>query len=161
LNTSKKKKEIYLKIIPFLIGLIILGLDQLLKRIFILKLSSGAYIDCGICDIRLVYNTGTAFGLFAGNNVIFIYISLIAILLILLLILKTPMKHILIRTSYALILGGAISNLVDRLRVGYVIDFIDFRFWPVFNLGDTAITCGIIILFLIIFQEHKNIKEVA
>jgi signal peptidase II len=65
-----------------------------------------------------------------------------------------------LRTSYALILGGAISNLVDRFRVGYVIDFIDFRFWPVFNLGDTAITCGIILLFLILFQQDKNIKEV-
>ncbi len=49
-------------------GLSIVGLDQILKRIFITKLSDGNYIDCGICDMRLVYNTGTAFGLFAGNN---------------------------------------------------------------------------------------------
>jgi signal peptidase II len=156
LITKKKKKTVILNLIPFLVGLGIVGLDQLLKHIFIIKLSDGNYIDCGICDMRLVYNTGTAFGLFAGNNSFFVYISFIAIILIFILIFKTSIRNILIRSAYSMILAGAISNLIDRLRVGYVIDFIDFRFWPVFNLADTSITCGIILLFIVIFSHNQK-----
>jgi signal peptidase II len=141
------------------VGLAVIILDQILKHVFILKLSNGRYIDCGICDMRLVHNTGTAFGLFAGNNSVFIYISLIAIILILVLIFKTPSKNLLTRSAYLMILAGAASNLIDRLRVGYVIDFIDFRFWPVFNLADTSITCGIILLFVMIFSHHQKENE--
>ncbi|MEW6230066.1 MAG: signal peptidase II, partial [Bacillota bacterium] len=50
------------------------------------------------------------------------------------------------QTGTALVLGGAIGNLIDRVRVGYVIDFIDLRFWPVFNLADAAITVGALVL---------------
>jgi len=94
--------------------------------------------------------------LFAGNNSFFVYISLLAIILIFILIFKTPTRDILSRSAYSMILAGALSNLVDRLRVGYVIDFIDFRFWPVFNLADTSITCGIILLFIAIFNQNQK-----
>lgn len=160
LSTKKKKKTVVLNIVPFLVSLGIIGLDQVLKRIFIIKLSDGNYIDCGICDMRLVYNTGTAFGLFAGNNSFFVYISLLAAVLILVLIFKTPAGNVLIRSAYSMILAGAFSNLIDRLRVGYVIDFIDFRFWPVFNLADAAITCGIILLFIAIFNQNQKSRGV-
>ncbi len=160
LSTKKKKKTVVLNIVPFLVSLGIIGLDQVLKRIFIIKLSDGNYIDCGICDMRLIYNTGTAFGLFAGNNSFFVYISLLAAVLILVLIFKTPAGNVLIRSAYSMILAGALSNLIDRLRVGYVIDFIDFRFWPVFNLADAAITCGIILLFIAIFNQNQKSRGV-
>ena len=160
LSTKKKKKTVVLNIVPFLVSLGIIGLDQVLKRIFIIKLSDGNYIDCGICDMRLIYNTGTAFGLFAGNNSFFVYISLLAAVLILVLIFKTPAGNVLIRSAYSMILAGAFSNLIDRLRVGYVIDFIDFRFWPVFNLADAAITCGIILLFIAIFNQNQKSRGV-
>ena len=156
LSTKKKKKTVILNIVPFLVGLSIVGLDQILKRFFIIRLSDGNYIDCGICDMRLVHNTGTAFGLFTGNNSLFVYISLLAIIFILILIFKTPARNVLIRSAYSMILAGALGNLIDRLQVGYVIDFIDFRFWPVFNLADAAITCGIILLFIITFNQNQK-----
>lgn len=156
LNTKKKKKTAILNVVPFLVSLCIIGLDQVLKRIFIIKLSDGNYIDCGICDMRLVYNTGTAFGLFGGNNIFFVCISFLAIIFILVLIFKTPSRNILIRSAYSMILAGAFSNLIDRLRFGHVVDFIDFRFWPVFNLADASITCGIIFLFLTIFNQNQK-----
>ena len=61
--------------------------------------------------------------------------------------------------AIAFILGGAISNLIDRIRFGYVIDFLDFRVWPVFNFADSFITVGAIILFFNIFISKNTIKN--
>lgn len=55
--------------------------------------------------------------------------------------------------AYGLVMGGAMSNFIDRLRLGYVVDFFDFQIWPVFNVADSSITVGIIILMLFTLME--------
>jgi len=99
--------------------------------------------------MTLVHNTGIAFGFFKNQGIVFIIIPVIAVLLLIFNIYYYRNNKDLSRTyiiGFSLILGGAIGNLFDRISFGYVIDFIDFRFWPVFNVADSAITIGAIII---------------
>lgn len=103
----------------------------------------------GIVHLTLVHNTGAAFGLFSSFPQIF---SGIAVLSVVFIVVFLAAKHSELSpvTRYALcfVLGGTIGNLTDRLRVGFVIDFIDLRIWPVFNLADTCITIGVGMLII-------------
>ncbi len=100
----------------------------------------------GFFHLTYVRNPGAAFGLLAHKTSFFIVISLLVILLIIFggHYLKT--RYFLSRLALAFLLGGALGNLGDRLRTGYVVDFLDFRFWPVFNLADVALVLGIFLL---------------
>jgi signal peptidase II len=106
--------------------------------------------------ITPTYNTGIAFGLFQGlNNIIFIFISAVILSAILLAIILKKLKSRLLVTGLFLILSGASGNLTDRLLYGQVLDFIDLRIWPVFNIADSAITIGAgMVLFCIFKKEH-------
>ncbi len=104
-----------------------------------------------IFHLTLVHNTGIAFGLFKNQGIFFLGFSLIAICVFSWLLYKQARAQALTRVSrlgFSLIIGGALGNFVDRLQFGYVVDFIDFRIWPVFNVADSAITIGAFILIL-------------
>ncbi len=103
------------------------------KNIYIFKYFSLTYLK----------NTGVAFGLFKGNNFIFIILSLIIIFIIIYFY-----KDKSLRLGLDLILAGAIGNLISRIIYGYVIDFIDFKIWPVFNLADIFIVIGVFYLII-------------
>ncbi len=108
----------------------------------------------GIFSIDLVYNKGAAFGILQNQALFFILVSLIAILFIILIIGKGAGG---MKIPLSLMLGGAVGNLIDRLRFGYVIDFLDFKIWPVFNIADSAITIGAILLLLqILLSKAKS-----
>ena len=133
----------------------ILIVDQSLKSLVRLKLAVGESIPLinNIFHITYVTNTGAAFGLFKNSAIFFIIISVVAIVLIAGLILKSIkraefMANPRFDLGLIMIISGAIGNLVDRLKFGYVIDFIDVRIWPVFNIADTSITIGTILLIL-------------
>ena len=95
--------------------------------------------------MTLVHNRGAAFGMLKNQLFLFVMISFFAILFIFL-HLKNKKNPFLFKVSLSLILSGAVGNLIDRLRFGYVIDFLDLRFWPVFNLADSALTIGALLL---------------
>lgn len=132
----------------------IVFLDRFSKIYFSHALSLGESwpILRGIFHITLVHNTGIAFGLFKNQGIVFIIIPLIAIVLLIFNIYYyRHHQEDLSRTyivAFSLILGGAIGNLIDRIYFGYVIDFLDFRIWPVFNLADSAITIGAAVILL-------------
>jgi len=132
----------------------IVFLDRFLKIYFSNSLSLGESwpVLRGIFHITLVHNTGIAFGLFKNKGIVFIIIPLIAIILLIFNIYYyRNNQEELSRTyivAFSLILGGAIGNLIDRIYFGYVIDFLDFRVWPVFNVADSAITIGAAIILL-------------
>ena len=136
----------------FLVSLIVIVLDQLTKHIAILKLPPGGSIPLikGVFHLTLVRNKGMAFGLFPGqaNFLLILSILVVPALVTFLIIFSRRIKTGLVKFGLALILGGAIGNLIDRLRWGEIVDFLDFRIWPVFNLADTAITVGAILLVL-------------
>lgn len=99
----------------------------------------------GLLQLTYVNNTGAAFGLLRGHSSLFIVLAVaIAAWLVTELAQRTHPPAS--RLALGLILGGAVGNLIDRLRVGFVIDFIDLRVWPVFNLADSAITIGVMLL---------------
>ena len=109
-----------------------------------------------IIHMTLVHNTGIAFGLFKDHGVVFIVIPIIAIILLIFNIYyyrknNKALSHTYI-VAFSLILGGAIGNLFDRVVYGHVIDFIDFRVWPVFNIADSAITIGALMIAIKCFQ---------
>ena len=106
--------------------------------------------------MTLVHNTGIAFGFFKDQGIVFIIIPIIAVALLVFNIYYYRQNNEALSRMYivafSLILGGAIGNLIDRIYFGYVIDFIDFRFWPVFNVADSAITIGAAIIAVKCFQ---------
>lgn len=149
------KKSSYLDIILCLLTVGgVVFLDRVTKSFFSAVLNPGESLPVILrfFHFTLVHNTGIAFGLFKDQGLVFIMIPLIATGLLMYNIYYYHKFGELDRwyiTAFSLILGGAIGNLVDRMTVGYVIDFIDFRIWPVFNIADTAITCG---AFIILFK---------
>ena len=109
----------------------------------------------GIFAITYVTNSGVAFGLFKEAGTFFIFLAVIVIAVILYSLRKLPAHQRLARIALGLALGGAIGNLIDRLRLGYVIDFIDFRFWPVLNVADAAIVVGVTLLAISMWYEDR------
>lgn len=125
----------------------VLFLDQLTKFLAarFLQLNTSLILIKNFLNLSLVHNRGAAFGILKNQLFVFVIISLLAIALILY-HLKDKKRSRLSSISLSLILGGAVGNLIDRLRFGFVIDFLDFRVWPVFNVADSAITIGVVLL---------------
>lgn len=112
-----------------------------------------------IFHFTLVYNTGIAFGLFSAHRNLLIL--LISLSIIVLMVLSSAMAgaRLLPRLGFALILGGAIGNWIDRIRFQAVIDFLDFRIWPVFNLADSAITVGVVFYLWFVITDSRPEKK--
>ena len=131
-------------------------LDRLTKYFIMGFLESGRSIKVfDFFHITLVFNTGTAFGLFKDSNVFFILFSSAVVFLIALHALKYKGHDLVYCVALGLILGGAAGNLVDRIKFGSVVDFLDFRVWPVFNIADSAISIGVaLFVFKILFTRR-------
>tara|TARA_Y100000310_G_scaffold232222_1_gene234970 strand:+ start:224 stop:658 length:435 start_codon:yes stop_codon:yes gene_type:complete len=142
------------KYVVLLIAGIIVLVDQLTKLLALNNLGSVPIIK-NVLHLTLVKNTGAVFGMMHGQNVILIWISLIVVGFILF-YLEDLCESKAGMVMTALVIGGAVGNLIDRIRVGYVIDFIDFRIWPVFNVADSAIMVGVIGLVILSFYENKK-----
>lgn len=97
----------------------------------------------GVLHLTYTENPGAAFGIFANRAPLFIAVTLLVAILVLALHVVMPSQAKLIHFFGGLTLGGALGNALDRVRLGRVIDFIDFRIWPVFNLADIAIILGV------------------
>jgi len=133
----------------FIIVLSILFLDQLSKSLVTknLLLNQSLPLIKGIFHLTLIHNRGAAFGILKNQTQLFIFTSLLAIILIFWNLRKNKYKtHSIYSISLSFVLAGALGNLIDRLKLGYVIDFLDFRIWPVFNIADSAISIGAMIL---------------
>lgn len=126
-------------------------LDRLTKIIILNYLSQGHSIALiqNIFHFTLVLNKAAAFGLFGHNRIIFAAVAIVAIAAIVIYIFKRKGANSILASALGLILGGAAGNLFDRIRFGCVIDFIDLRVWPVFNIADSCITIGALILVVL------------
>jgi len=113
--------------------------------------------------ITHVTNTGAAFGLFRDQSILFVIIAIVVIIAILVYSRYLSHGQFWVQFSLGLQLGGAAGNLVDRVRLGRVTDFItigiDDKTWPTFNIADSAIVVGVIILALIVFTEKEEPRE--
>jgi signal peptidase II len=123
--------------------------DQLTKYLVVGTLDLGDAVHIvGPLSIHHVRNTGIAFGLFSDSTSVVIVLTSIAIAALVVFFARSGRRHPLLPVAVGLVLGGSLSNLVDRLRLGHVTDFIDFDYWPAFNLADTFIVVGVGLLFL-------------
>lgn len=110
--------------------------------------------------LRYVENTGMAFGLFQNGNLFLIFVMLAVVAYLLYCWKEIAAAGALARWAVTLILAGAIGNLYDRITLGFVVDFLDFRIWPVFNLADSFITVGGCLLALsVLFSAQKKGEE--
>ena len=122
--------------------------DQLTKAIVSAQLPIGdTAVTIGPFSIHHVQNTGIAFGLFADSTSAVIALTAIAVGAMLVFFSRTAQRHPLVPIALGLVLGGSIANLLDRVRLGHVTDFLDFAYWPAFNLADTFIVVGVGLLF--------------
>ena len=103
-----------------------------------------------------IENPGAAFGLLANQRVFFIVITTIILLAVIYFYKQLKGPHLLLRIALGMVVGGALGNLVDRVRMGTVTDFFDFRIWPVFNIADSAIVLGMIyISYQLLFRGEE------
>ena len=141
----------------------ILAVDQASKWLVLRALpqSSSLPVINGVFHLTLVKNKGAAFGLFKGSSNFIIIAASIALILFSISYLSCAKKEKVFSLSLAMIVAGALANMADRLRYGYVVDFLDFRIWPVFNIADCAITAGTALLLLrLIISEKRKAKSV-
>lgn len=128
-----------------IISLAVIILDQLTKYLVKTRLAESIAIT-KFLSISLITNTGAAFGILQNKNQLFIWISIMVLGFIFYHFgkIKTKADYI----AISLVIGGIIGNLIDRIVYGYVIDFIDFSFWPAFNVADSSISIGVVILLI-------------
>lgn len=140
-----------------LVVLLVVCLDQASKAIMMYYLRDFESIPVipNFFYLTLVHNTGIAFGFFHGGSRLLLAAIFIGILFLLYLTFKMRNESLVFRLSFGFVLGGAIGNLIDRLTQGAVIDFLDFRVWPVFNLADSFITVGVAILILSVLKGKR------
>jgi signal peptidase II len=106
----------------------------------------------------LIHNPGASFGFVSGFTILLIIVQLVAILFIFVIYFKSESKDKLVTLGFALLLGGAIGNFIDRVQYGYVIDFISFRWWPtIFNIVDIEIrTDGLLLIVYYLFKDRNK-----
>lgn len=155
--TSGRRSSTYLLLVGT--AALIVLLDQLTKSWALARLADhpdGVDLIPGAITFRLTYNSGGAFGLLQGVPAFFLVATVLVVVVVL------TWAHRLEQTSWAiplgLVLGGGIGNLVDRIvrDTPGVIDFVDLHVWPVFNLADSAIVCGVVVLLILSLRSDTS-----
>jgi signal peptidase II len=146
----------------------VLFLDQTTKAVVssTLRMHEVRPIIPGLLNLTRVHNTGAAFGLLAGQaspmrTLFFLTVSFVAMGVVFWMLLRLPPEQKVEQLALSLIFGGALGNVVDRVRLGEVVDFVDVYFrnyhWPAFNVADSAITIGVILLlYRLVFAYKEN-----
>lgn len=132
-------------------------LDQFTKILVLEKIGNGTLtVINGIFNLTLVHNTGSAFGMFRDEKFLFLIITPLIVLAVITYSMLQKNKSSLLMICTSLIAGGAIGNYIDRLRLGYVVDFLDFKVWPVFNVADSCIVIGSILMLVYVLYTNKE-----
>jgi signal peptidase II len=130
--------------------------DQLTKQIVSSRLALDEAVHVlGPLSIHHVQNSGIAFGLFARSTSVVIVLTAAAVVWMLWFFARSGRRHPVLPVALGLVTGGSVSNLIDRVRLGHVTDFLDLRFWPAFNLADTFICVGVAILLLTLVAADR------
>jgi len=144
-----------------LIGLssLVIVIDQATKYWIQSRMAYGESwpIFTDIFHITYILNPGAAFGILENKTWFFIAVALVLLAGVAYLYPRLP-ENMIVKLGTGLLVGGAIGNLIDRVRIGYVIDFFDFRIWPIFNVADICIVCGVACLayFLLLSPEGSE-----
>ena len=164
-NRDKRREFPAKYVILFLTSAVVLVLDQWTKKLIHTHFRWGESVNLldSVFALTYVRNQGAAFGMFNRaptwfREPFFIVIPVVALFVIVLLVSRLGRREKGTAVALSLILGGALGNLIDRLRFGYVIDFLDFHWkeiyhWPAFNVADSCIVVGVTIMFLQSFSK--------
>ena len=165
MNTTSKSPS---ALIWLVLSIILIGLDQWTKNLAISNLQMGESVPfiAGFWDWTLAHNTGAAFSFLANSGEwahwFFIIMKISVSVVLMFLLSKMLRNNWRDALPYALIIAGALGNLVDRFRYGYVIDFIEWYYktfsWPVFNIADSCIVAGAVLLILFSFRKKDAAK---
>ena len=136
--------------------------DQIIKLIVtnFLKLGNSITIIPSFFKLTYVQNEGAAWSIFEGNRIFLILVSLVSLILIYFFLIKNKQLKQIESISYSILIGGLFGNLIDRISLGYVIDYLDFTIFnypfPIFNFADICIVISVFLLLLINIKEEKN-----
>ncbi|MCS7286601.1 MAG: signal peptidase II [Anaerolineae bacterium] len=141
------------------VALVVLGVDQFTKYLVKTNIPLGASWAPlkGIerfFSFTHVINRGIAFGLLPEWGDYFLYVGILVVFLLIFYHFRIKEASLFFQFCFGLQLGGALGNLIDRIRYGYVVDFLDFKFWPVFNVADSSITIGTLLLVLYFLKKR-------
>ena len=164
MQKAKSLQGKWRNVVFFLTALLVVVADQLSKMWIRSNLGVEELLfELGFFRLTHIHNTGAAFGLFQGYSFALTIIALVGIVAILLYALLIYRRfpfwdNLLGKSALGLVLGGTAGNLIDRLHLGYVTDFIDVGFWPAFNIADSAVTVGVIILVYSLLRLARTEK---
>ncbi|WP_255883502.1 MULTISPECIES: signal peptidase II [unclassified Ruminococcus] len=150
------------KIMTFIIAAVVVAADQLVKILVInqLKPIRSVTVIEGLLNFTYVENKGMAFGMLANQRWIFIALTSVVILALIVAVLKLKNQSNLFYISAALLIGGGIGNMIDRILYGYVVDYIQLSFFPpVCNFADYCVTAGVIIFLIYLFFFTDFLKS--
>jgi signal peptidase II len=144
----------------FFVALGVLVLDQIVKAIVVknMVLYQSIPVIKGFFHLTYVLNPGAAFSILRNQTTFFIIITILVVVFIVFYIPKIPKNNYFMLIGFGSVVGGALGNLLDRIRLAKVIDYLDFRFWPVFNIADMGIVIGVGLLLIGFWQEEKRQK---
>lgn len=144
------------------IAMIVIIIDQWSKSYVKTHMLPGMSIPVldNIFHITYVLNAGAAFGILENQQMFFVIIAVVMLGVTLYFFRQIPVSFRLMRLGLSLLAGGAVGNVIDRVQTGYVVDFFDFRIWPVFNVADIAIVTGVAcIIYTLTFMSFPNTKK--
>lgn len=151
---NKKQKIILKKLGSSILVVVILCFDQITKFLIRNSMVFGESKKIlGFFSLTFLKNTGISFGLFKGSNILFTIISFLALLFFTYVYFKKKKYSL----QLSLIIAGITGNLIDRIVLGYVVDFIDFHYWPVFNIADSAVSIGMIWLLILLVKNNDDL----
>ena len=160
-------KEKRMAALPVIIGVaaIVFTLDQISKFLIVRNIPLWGYWSVSENIARLfrftfTINTGAAFGMFPKAGLVFMIIAIVVVIGIVVFSHHLPVESTWVRVSLGLQLGGAMGNLLDRISRGFVVDFFDVGFWPIFNIADVAVVVGVCMLVYYFF-EIENVSGAA
>lgn len=147
-----------------LAALALLGLDQWVKHYVTVTIPLGGTQPFwpGVVELCTVHNYGAAWSSFSGQRWVLVAVTSVIVLAVLALLIRRAVRHPLGLAACFLIIAGGVGNIIDRVRLGYVVDMFHFEFWPsypVFNVADICIVCGAVlgaVYYLWLYEKHDR-----
>jgi len=152
------------EVVLIVIALLVIVLDQLSKHYVVLNLHLGVPWNpikslSRYVSFTYITNKGAAFGMFPAFGTFFAVIAIVVVIVILFYYRHLSNGQWAMNVGLGLQLGGALGNLIDRIRLGHVVDFIDLKVWPIFNVADSSIVVGVAILALSILRDVEEAPQ--
>ncbi len=151
-----KKNKGFRMIVDILVIILLVVLDQFTKYLAVMKLKGQASVSLidGVLELQYLENKGAAFGMLQNKKTLFIFMTVVMLFVVFYVLYKLPQKKkfVIWQIFLCLICAGGIGNMIDRVRLDYVVDFIYFSLidFPIFNLADILVTIGTVLFFIVI-----------